>query len=205
MAYDADEIKLGRTGAVRFAPIGTTGPNGELGPWPEGFKDFGYISTDGLTEQISEERTDVNVWQSSTAVKSWIRTRDTTFTVRFMEVSIDVLSLYYGVPVEDMDINSVAGTVSWVDTIGEPDERYFGIDVLAEDNDLADTTASDGAWHSRFEIPRGTFTDPENVQYSRENDTVSFAGTIRCLRNSQGWSIRRTHGGLVLPESIPAG
>lgn len=203
MAYDADEIKLGRTGAVRFAPIGTAGPEG-LGQWPEGFRDFGYISTDGLTEQINEEREDVTVWQSSSAVKSWIRSRDTTFSVTFVEVSIDVLSLYYGIPVEAMDIDESTGTVSWVDTLGEPDERFFGIDVLSEDNDLADTTTSDGAWHARFEIPRGLFSEPENVQYSRENGTVSFGGQIAALRNSQGWSIRRTHGGLVLPDTIPA-
>lgn len=203
MAYDADEIRLGRTGAVRYAPIGTEGANGDLGPWPEGFIDFGYISTDGLTEQVSEERTDVNVWQSSTAVKSWVRTRDTSFTVRFMEVSVDVLSLYYGIPVSEMDIDAESGTVSWVDTLGEPDERFFGIDVLAEDNDLADDGGPSNSWHARFEMPRGVFVEPENIQYSRENDTVSFAGTVRAMRNSQGWSIRRTHGGLVLPDSLP--
>ena len=202
MPYDSDEIQLGRTGAVRYAPIGTTGPNGDLGPWPEGFIDFGYISTDGLTEQVSEERTDVNVWQSSTAVKSWIKTRDTSFTVRFMEVSLEVLSLYYGIPIDAMDIDTDAGTVSWVDTLGEPDERFFGIDVLAEDSDLTDNPSGD-AWHARFEMPRGTFVEPENIQYSRENDTVSFAGTVRALRNAQGWSIRRTHGGLVLPSTVP--
>ena len=203
MAYDADEIRLGRSGAVRFAPVGTEGPTPLLGSWPEQFRDFGYISTDGLTESINEERTDVNVWQSSSPVKSWIQSRETTFTVTFMEVSVDVLGLYYGIPEDQMVIDREAGSVSFVDTLGEPDERFFGIDVLEEDTDLADTEVSGDAWHARFEIPRGLFTEPSDIQYSRENDTVSFGGTITCLRNSQGWSIRRTHGGLVLPETIP--
>ena len=96
MAIDATKVLVGApeqsstTGAVLYAPVGTTLPTDATTAPASGFEDGGYVSEDGLTISASFNTTDIKDWSKGT-----IRTLLAEFTgeVTFSFVQTDYESL----------------------------------------------------------------------------------------------------------------
>ena len=96
MAIDATKVLVGApeqsstTGAVLYAPVGTTLPTNAVTPAGSGFVSGGYVSEDGLTISASFNTTDIKDWSKGT-----IRTLLNEFTgeVTFSFVQTDYNSL----------------------------------------------------------------------------------------------------------------
>lgn len=94
----ADNVSVGKammTGAIYFAPIGTTVPTDALKPL-DGFTNLGYVSDDGLKNKVKADTESIQAWGGDT-VLTVQTSREETFEFTFIEsLNPDVLKQVYG-------------------------------------------------------------------------------------------------------------
>lgn len=192
--YDPSLIDFAKEGMVCVAPVGTTEPE-PFKAYEDPFVDLGYLSTDGIEEEMDEETGDVEVWQAGGKIKQWIKSRTFTFGFTMMTRSIDTVSVFYGIPIDQMkkiEADATPGVpahTEWTDG-GAPglDERFYAIDYIT----------GAGTSHDQILIPRGIFGDRGSITFNRD-DTIKLEGKITAQVNAQGWSIKRRSTGLIIP------
>lgn len=111
MANDADNVSFGKpkaTGAVYVAPAGTTVPTTAWEALAGAFKNMGYVSEDGLVNNVESDTENVNAWGGDLVLVG-----QTTFTESFMvnllETNAEALKVYYG---EDNVTEEVDGSLT---------------------------------------------------------------------------------------------
>ena len=77
----AENVRVGVTGAVYFAPAGTAVPTSVSGVLNAAFVDVGYIGEDGVSESISADTNDIKAWQNGDVVRRVQTSHD--YTVSF--------------------------------------------------------------------------------------------------------------------------
>lgn len=118
MALDSDNVRVAVSGAVYVAPTGTTGPTTSSSALDIAFADLGYVSADGITENIDRTTNQIRAWQNGSLVREV--TSEGTYSVEltFIETSEAVLELYYGTDQTggafDIDPTSTGGRKSFV-------------------------------------------------------------------------------------------
>src|SRR5687768_11806245 len=70
MALDAANVRVGITGGVRSAAVGTTAPTDPTSAYGAGWNEYGYISEDGVEETFTSESTDIRAWQNGVLVRT---------------------------------------------------------------------------------------------------------------------------------------
>jgi hypothetical protein len=131
MALDSDNVRVAVSGAVYVAPVGTTGPTASGSTLDSAFADLGYVSSDGITENIDRTTTQIRAWQNGSLVREV--TSEGTYSVEltFIETQEEVLELYYGTLNNagefDVDPTSTGGRKSFVlDVVdGDTIERTY--------------------------------------------------------------------------------
>jgi len=180
MALDAELVRLGVTGALRVAPIGTTLPTG-MEAWGAGYADLGYISDDGIVEGRDEDRQEFISWQTVSPVRTEITRSVVTFQATLWETNWNTISLYYKVGVDDATTSGTgADTIVIIDEEGKPkqDLRSFGIDVI------------DGVYHRRILAPYAEVTERGDITY-KSDTLIGYEVTITCYQGPDGISVRR--------------
>lgn len=186
---DSANVRIGYAGMVLTADVGTAAPADIAAAWPAGWDDLGLISTDGLTEGKDQTVTNITAWGYDGPVRSQVSNRITTFRARFLETNALTLSLYHAIPVADMTSSGTGPTQSLNFTEGQtPDPLItaLGIHVI------------DGSKVFRFIVPRAQLTDRSEVVY-KGDEAVSYECTVTTLLASDGTSLTRMFGGVVLP------
>ncbi len=188
MALNSELARLGVTGALWVAPMGTTAPTG-MEDWPDGFEDLGYISDDGVTESVDEDTEDFTPWQSNTPIRTEITSSVKTFQCTLWESKAATIGLFYRIGTSEMSTDS-DGVVSFAEK-GKPhrDPRCFGLDVI------------DGTYHRRIIVPYGEVTERGDISY-KSDEMIGYEITISAYPGSDGVSVRR-----LFKESwtVPAG
>lgn len=180
MATNSELARLGVTGALYVAPLGTTAPT-DLGAWGTGWVDLGYISDDGVTESVSEDRQDFTPWQESTPIRTDVTSSTLTFQATLWESKAATISLYYRVSEADMTVTGTApNEVVSFSQSGKParDTRAFGIDVV------------DGTYHRRIILPFAEVTDRGDITY-KSDTLIGYDVTITAYPGSDGVSVKR--------------
>ncbi|AXQ51853.1 major tail protein [Gordonia phage Catfish] len=182
MAYDDDAARLGVTGALRMGPVGSTFATG-MGPWAAPFVDLGYISGDGITESLDEDKEEFIPWQRQGPIRVEVTKSTKTFQAVLWESNFHTVSLYYRKQAEDFTVTPGAnGALDVVEfTEGEDggrDVRAFGIDVV------------DGVYARRIEIPFGEVTERGDIVYQR-NSIIAYEVTITAFAGPDGVSVKR--------------
>ena len=138
MALDSDNVRVAVTGAVYVAPTDTTAPTTSSSALDAAFVDLGYVSSDGISENIDRTTNQIRAWQKGSLVREV--TSEGTFSVSmtFIETNEAVLELYYGTT------NDAGEFV--IDPTSTGGRKSFVIDVL------------DGASIERIYIPAGEIT-----------------------------------------------
>lgn len=126
MTVNSDNVRVALTGDFVTAPLGTPIPGEADDPWPSGWVDLGYLSTDGITESANDTLNEINAWQDNAVVrqsKSWAPSLGLTV----IETTEAVVELFY----PGADITSTVGGGKQVD-VGAPvpDRRMFGFTVI---------------------------------------------------------------------------
>lgn len=175
MAIDTTFALAGADGIASVAPLGTTAPadlNALTTPWV----DLGALSTDGLTQAMSETRTDFKRWGSIVKFKSVVTDQAFTFDCTFLESNNHVLGLYYKVtdPTPDPSTHIITADA---DTTGKQDIRSWVFDVI------------EGTNHLRFYLPRAEITDRKNVVYKTDS-LAEYGVTISAYPDDSGTAVQ---------------
>jgi hypothetical protein len=184
VALDADNVRVGLTGHVYIAPIGTTAPVDLTTAWGAGWSEVGYLSDDGVEMAYSTDTEDINAWQSLSPVRKVLTSVDMTLAFTCLELKTSTITLYF----PGSTMTDVSGTVHSlaIPAAPGPDERAIGLEWV------------DGSITNRLIIPRGEVTDRDSITVARSgavglNMTVSAYATsapelATWLSNDPAWS-----------------
>lgn len=187
MAPNPEFARLGVTGALRVAPIGTVAPT-DMSAWPSGWVDLGYISDDGITEGRDENQETFTPWQSNSPIRVETTSATETFQATLWESNFNVISLYYRKGASDM--TATGGLVSFP-VGGKPkrDLRAFGVDVI------------DGVYKRRIVLPYAEVTERGDLVY-QSSSLIGYECTITAYEGSDGVStLRMFDEGWTVPAS----
>ena len=134
-AKNLDNIHIydGLEGEVAVAPMGSTFQEG-IGPAETPFEEVGWISEDGVSEEIDSSIESMRAWQGRKIVKRFIPEADATFTVQCLEENAVVHGLKTrgaDVTVSGSGSEAVAKTVRNKET--SLDQRVWRLRAIADD------------------------------------------------------------------------
>jgi hypothetical protein len=190
MSVDNTQVRVGVSGAVYVAPVGTTAPTDPYSSWGAGWIDCGYVTEDGLTEALNESRQEFKAWGYNAAIRTQVTDRTSTFKVTFQQTSYLTASLFYGVDAADMTSSGSGGTqyLSFNEAQNsEPMYYALGMDVL------------DGDHPKRIVVARAEVTEKGDLVY-KSDSVVSYELTFTALSAPSGGSaISHMIGQVALP------
>lgn len=157
MAIDTTEIRVGASGSVYVAPIGTTLPIEPDDTLDVAFVDLGAINEDGVTLAPSQTVEKIRAWQSAKAVRV-VKTED--------ELSVSFSLMQWNETTVPLALGggTVSATVGLATkyvppAAGTVDERIFVVEWI------------DGAYTYRLVIPRGMVTEVSDIQLAKSAAT----------------------------------
>lgn len=165
MAAVADNVRVGVTGVVRFAPAGTAIPTTLAGAVDAAYKDVGYLSEDGITESISTDTNEIKAWQNGDIVRRVQTGHGVSYQLTMLETVEASLELFYGNFNDVSDSSTITGA-----------QAFRGRWVIDVD---------DGADDLRIVIPDGQIVEKGDVTYS-SGDPVSYPITIAAYPDATG-------------------
>lgn len=178
--FDLELALLGVTGSAHYAAVGATLPTG-LEAYTEPFVNLGWISDEGLTESISEEKTAWTPWQSVGPIRSQVTSQQFTFQLTLWSIGGLANALRYGVPESDMTYDAVGEFVEFTQGGEIPKDFRFVLPL-----DLLD-----GDKHRRFILPSASVEERGDVIYTK-SELVGYPFTFAAnLDPSIGFSIMR--------------
>lgn len=159
------------TGAIYRAPLGTTLPTDATAALGSAFNELGYISEEGITNDMSFSSDDVRAWGGDVVLTPKSETNDNFSWTLIESLNVEVLKTVYG------DAN-VTGTLATGITVKknalEQVASCWVIDQLLRDNAL-----------KRIVIPNGKLKELGEVTYN-DSDPVGYNVTIAALTNEAG-------------------
>jgi hypothetical protein len=170
MALDSDNVRVAVTGAVYVAPTGTTGPTTSSSALDVGFVDLGYVSADGITENIDRTTNQIRAWQNGSLVREVTSEGTYSVDMTFIETNEAVLELYYGTADSSGQFN--------IDPTSTGGRQSFVIDVV------------DGSSVERIYIPAGEITSV-GTRTLASGEAVGYQVTITAYADTGSTSFTK--------------
>jgi hypothetical protein len=95
MALDATKARVGITGAIYGAPLGSTAPTDATTALAGAYVDLGYISEDGIEEAWDDSVTRFVAWQNATVIRSAVTDSVGTLKFTMLETKRTTLENFY--------------------------------------------------------------------------------------------------------------
>lgn len=170
MALQADQVRVGITGELYKAPLGTAAPTDSTGALNAAFVGLGYVSEDGVTENWDDSVDNIVAWQNATTVRAAVTESTATLACMLIQTNADVLEAFH------------RGS-----TVTEPSPGDYQIDVKPiEANPSAWVfDVIDGTIHQRIYIGNGEITERGEVMYAN-GEPIGFPITITCYPDTNG-------------------
>lgn len=163
MANVSSEIIVGGSGSVYVAETTDTAPTDATTALAAAWKDFGYLTEDGVTISDSKSTEDIMAWQSFYPVRSLVVGR--TLTVSFTMMQWNESSLPFALGGGTLTV--AANTTYVPPTTGDVDERAL---VINWNDDTKDY---------RLYIPRGVVSEEVEIQVAK-NGAAVLPITFKC-------------------------
>jgi hypothetical protein len=180
MASNSLAALVGASGVAFTADVGSAAPTA-LDALPVAYADLGYISQDGMTAAVDEERQSWTPWGALSPIRTQVTSSTKTYAITAWETNRTVLSLYHKVPVTDLAADATTGIVEFGESDKPaPDRRSFVFDIFDGD-----------ANRIRIYIPLGEVTERGDVVY-KSDDLVGYPMTISAYPGPDGKSVFRT-------------
>lgn len=157
MTVNDDAVRVGVTGSVYVAPVGTALPTDVTTALNAAFVDVGHISEDALTESLEITTELLRSWQRPIGIRTLTTEVAWTFQFQMLETSPLNLELYYG-GAETTVAGGVATTA--IKAWPEPVAKAVVIEIL------------DGNIITRFAIPKVEIGERGEINH------VNTAGTF---------------------------
>ena len=174
MANTSTNVTVGKPkvgGAIWVAPTGTTLPTDATSTLASGFVCLGYVSEDGLTNNIARTSEDLKAWGGDVVVSSQTEFADTFGFTLIETMNVDVLKNVFG------DSN-VTGTLS------------TGIKISVNSAELASKvwvvemiTSEGGA--KRIVVPLGKITEVGEIAY-KDSEITGYECTLKAFPDTTG-------------------
>lgn len=158
-------------GAISVAPIGTELPKNAISELNEAFKNLGYNSEDGLTNNNTPETSTIKAWGGDNVLVLQ-ESKEDTFNVTLIEaMDVEVLKFIYG-------DDNVSGTIS------------EGITIKANAKPLNDVSIVidmilKGEKLKRIVIPNGSLSELGEIVY-KDNEAIGYEITIVAKPDEEG-------------------
>lgn len=169
---DVKNISVGEpaiAGAIYRAALNTTLPTSANESLAAGFKTFGYISEDGLTNSNSRDTSTVKDW-SGADVLTLQNGKTDTFKYKMLEVkNVEVLKDVYG---DDNVTGDLTNGITIKANAKELTAHAYVIDTLLSDGYL-----------KRIVIPNGKVTEVADLVY-KKTEAMGYEVTITALPDS---------------------
>lgn len=163
--------KPNKSGAIFFAPLGTTLPTDADAAKDGAFVALGYVSEDGLENDNSPESSQIKAWGGDT-VLNMQTDRPDSFHFTLLEVlNSDVLKAVYGD--NNVTING-SGDVTVKATADDLGSGCWIIDMVLRGNRK-----------KRIVIPNGTISELGTISY-KDDDAIGYELTITDVPDSNG-------------------
>lgn len=166
---NAGKPKMG--GAIHAAPYGTALPKNSIDKLNEVFACVGFITEDGVSNNISRSATNVKAWGGDTVLRVQTDFGDEFSWGMLQANDIDVLNTTFGA-------DNVSGTLSEGMVLkvnsSEVPQQSFVLDMVLKDGGT-----------KRIVIPNGSLTMSGEVIYA-DSDAVSYPVTVAALPDSDG-------------------
>jgi hypothetical protein len=165
VALDSGNVRVGVTGVVYVAPLGTTLPTSATTTPAGGFTDVGYISDAGVTQSIAEDITDIQAWQLGTVVRRVQTSHSLTFQFEFLETNATTLAQYYGTYASGVaSVTGVAGArQSWIIHVDDGTSDIRVVIPEAEISERGDTSYVNGE-AVRYPVTLSAYPDDSGVK-----------------------------------------
>lgn len=173
-ALDATQVRVGSSGMLLCAPVGTAGPTDTTTAWSSSWYNLGYLNEDGPSLAPSVSSEDIKSWQSLMPVRKVVTERAFEIKGKLQQENGEVLMLAFG----GGTMTSTGTAPNLIFTYTPPlptfiDERAFGLEV------------QDGTLIDRYVFPRGLVTDVGDIVFKRSAETV-YELTISLLAPATG-------------------
>ncbi|WP_242890802.1 phage tail tube protein [Actinomadura litoris] len=189
---NTSNVTVGSKGFAYFAGLGTTAPADLTSSWPAGWGDAGIVSDEGLTEALAQEMVTHMGWGISGPIRREPKDRTVTFKLVLTEATAMALSLYYSVPVGDMEVIGAGAEAG----VAFEDPETASIVSIALGLDIID---SQTGRHFRYIVPRAEVSDRDNISDNADN-MHSFGLTFTAMVPVTGGSpVRRMISKVALP------
>jgi len=170
MALDATQVRVGITGELYKAPLGTAAPTGPTDPLDPAYVGLGYVSEDGVTENWDDSVDNIVAWQSATVVRSAVTESLGTLAMTLIQTNAAVLEAFH------------RGS-----TMTEPTAGTFQLDVkpIRSDPSAWVLDVIDGARHIRMYLGNAEITERGEVMYAN-GQPIGYPITISCYPDADG-------------------
>ena len=163
--------KPNKSGAIFFAPLGTSLPTSADDTLAAAFKALGYVSEDGLTNDNSPESDQVKAWGGDT-VLNMQTDRPDSFGLTLLEVlNENVLKAVYGGSNVTVGGNGDITVKATADDLGS---GSWVVDMILRGNRK-----------KRIVIPNGTISELGTITY-KDDEAVGYELTITDVPDSAG-------------------
>lgn len=170
MTLLASNVRVGITGELSVAPVGTAAPTSSVSALNASFKGLGYVSEDGVTETPNDTVENIVAWQNATVVRAVTTESFFTFQMTLIETKGEVVELYY----KGSSVSVVGAGEYKIEVTGaESDPRAFVLDVI------------DGSKHYRTYIPNGEVTERGEITYATA-EAIGYDITITAYADTNG-------------------
>lgn len=186
MALNSSAVRVGVTGAVSVAPVGTTAPASASAALAT-HVDLGWVSEDGVTRTMpgAGDTEKIRGWQNGATIRT-IRTPsedNPSYAFTLLETKIEVIEFALGVTVTSA---ATEGTYE-IDTTVTPVAHDLVIDVI------------DGAELIREHLPRAVVTEIGDTVYSN-GEPIGYEITVEAERDDTlGYNAKVFSTGLKTP------
>ena len=170
MALDSDNVRVAVTGAVYVAPTATAAPTASDSTLDAAFVDLGYVSADGITENIDRTTNQIRAWQNGSLVREVTSEGTYSVDMTFIETNEAVLELYYGTAND--------GGEFAIDPTSTGGRQSFVIDVV------------DGTIVERIYIPAGEITSV-GTRTLASGEAVGYQVTITAYADTGSTTVTK--------------
>lgn len=170
MALDAPQVRVGITGQLYKAPLGTPEPADSTSVLDPAYGGLGYFNDEGTTESWADSVDNIVAWQGATVVRSSVTESVGTLAFTPIQTNAAVLQAFH------------RGS-----TITEPSAGNFRLPVkpISADPSTWVFDAIDGDKHIRLWLPNSEVTERGQVMYAN-GQPIGYPMTITCYPDENG-------------------
>lgn len=172
---DAQNVSFGKpkaSGALFYAPLGTTLPTNATDALDAAFKNLGYISEDGLVNGIETDTESIKEWGGAEVLAGQTSFAE-MITFAMLEVNANSMKMYYGADNVELDGDGNVEHIA-VNSAELPEVAFVAEIVLT------------GGRVKRIVVERGKMADRSGEITHVNNEAITYPVQLKCMPDGDG-------------------